>query len=97
MHAGAEASLGVPGSSRLAEGSLTSLRGGEEPSRVRSYVRAVFGMKVETWGPVGSVGMMLEEMREGMKWNLREEQLFVLGGEGLRCDCQVESCPSKHM
>ena len=39
----------------------------------------------------------VEEMREGVKWNLREEQLFVLGGEGLRCDCQVESCPSKHM
>lgn len=63
----------------------------------RSFVRAVFGMKVETCGPVGSVGMTLEEMREGGRWNLREEQLFVLGGEGLRCDCQVESCPSQHM
>lgn len=64
MHAGTEASLGVPGS-WLAEGPLTSLRGGEELSRVRSYVRAVFGVKVETRGPVGS--MELEEMREGVR------------------------------
>lgn len=43
------------------------MTGGEEPSRVRSYVRAVFGVKVETWSPVGSVGMELEEMREGVR------------------------------
>lgn len=43
------------------------MRGGEEPSRVRSYVRAVFGVKVETRGPVGNVGMEPEEMREGVR------------------------------
>ena len=50
-------------SPRLAEGLLTNLRGGEEPSRVRPCARAVFGMQVKTLGPVGIVGVALEGIK----------------------------------